>query len=151
MNPTVAARTVAQMASIWPHAAIADHTVEAWADATPEVEPQIAADAMRRLALTENYPPSIARFMAEVRLIAREHAQPAIATGPLPHSTRRQAADRIAALKVAWNTASKGRPDHDHRKGDNLCPRCSTSDQWLSDNAPEIAAVLREFPVGQHG
>lgn len=148
MNADVAARTVAQMASIWPHATIADHTVEAWADATPDIEPHIAAAAMRRLAQTDDRPPSIARFMAEARLIVREQSQPSIATGPIPHSTRKQAAGRIVALKAAWGVATAGRPDHNHKNGDENCPRCSTSDAFLAEHAAEIAQVLRENPVG---
>ena len=148
MDVTTAANVVARIAQTWPNATIGDQTVEAWADATPEVDPMHAADAIRRLAQSDEFAPSVARFLATVRLIVRERSQPSIAAGPIPHSTRQQAASRIAALRSFWHDATIGRPDHNHMRGDHTCPRCSTSDAFLAEQSVEIAKVLREFPVG---
>ncbi len=143
MTPELAAGVLGYASSVWPSVAMGESVVVAWADATPDLDSTVAHAAMRRLARSEDRMPSIARFMAECRLIARELTQPAIATGPLLHTDRQEASARIAALKVFWKEAAVGRPDHDHKQGHHACPRCSTSDAWLAEHAPVAMDVLR--------
>lgn len=151
MTPELAAGVLAYAASVWTNADLPETAVHAWADATGDIDPTAAHTAMRRLAQTSEFMPTIARFLAEVRLVNREHARPAIAAGPIPHSTRREASARMRALKDAWSQAAQGRPPHDHKRGDEACPACSTTDDWLTEHAADIAAVLREHPVGVIG
>lgn len=148
MTPMTAGRVVAAMANIWPSMTVADQTVEAWAACTPELDEQVCLDAVRRLAQSDDFPPSIHRFMQTVRSLTRQAAQPAIATGPVSHSDRRQAQERVRALRGYWRAAAVGRPAHDHRGGDDGCPRCSTSDEWIAEHAPGALEVLRsEVPL----
>lgn len=144
MTPELAAGILGYASGVWPSVAMGEAVVVSWADATPEVDPTTAHTAMRRLARSEDRMPSIARFLTECRLIQRENMQPAIAAGPLSLTDRREAAARIAALRVYWSGAAEGRPDHDHRKGDHACPRCSTSDAWVAEHAPVAMEILRE-------
>lgn len=144
MNPTVAARTLGAIASIWPNTTIGEQTTEAWAVATPDVPEDVAHAAVLRLARTDGFAPSIARFMDHVRLIEREQAPPSIGPGP---ADSQLAQDRIRFLRVAWLAAAADRPDHDHRTGDGGCPRCSTSRQWVREMDHEILlAMFDEVP-----
>lgn len=153
MNSTETAVVVAYMAEAWPWAEWGDHAVELWADACPTVEQRTAAEAARRLVRSEERPPSVARFLQECRLIAREQAQPAIATGPMHHSSKTEAAQKIAGLRGYWAEASAGRPEHrgcipgtkPGQKGP--CPRCSTTEEFIAQHAPTIAQWLRDFRV----
>lgn len=148
MNPIVAGRVVAAMVNVWPSMTVAEQTVEAWSVTTPEISEDTALTAVRRLAKTEDFAPSIARFLAECRLIERERATPYLALGPGSHSTREQAIARVRAIKAFWSEASRGRPEHDHRFGDDGCSRCATRDQFIADNTRSLAKVLAEFPIG---
>lgn len=144
MNPVIAASVVKIITEAWPYAEATDNAVELWSDACPEIEQATAADAMRRLVRSEERPPSIARFLAECRLINRERSTPYMAIGPAAHTTKAESKARIAALRVFWREASAGRPDHNHHNGDDVCPACSTADEWVAEHAPQILAVLRE-------
>ena len=144
MTPVETARVVAYMAEAWPWAGLGDHTTEIWADACPGIEPGVGQTAARRLVKTEDRPPSIARFLTECRLIARENAQPMIAAGPMHRSSTREAAAKIAGIRDYWAAASAGRPSHrDCIAG--TCPRCNTTDEYLGEHTNSIAAWLRDY------
>lgn len=144
MNAVETTSIVAYMAEAWPWAELGEHTAEVWADSCPQIEHRVAAQAMRRLVKSEDRPPSVARFLTECRLIARENAQPVIAAGPMHHSTKAEAAAKMAGLRNYWREASAGRPPH---KGcaAGTCARCTTTDEFLSEHSNAIAAWLRDF------
>lgn len=144
MRPDLAAGLVAYTVQVWPRTEIGEHTVEAWADATGDLDPTSAHTAMRRIAATDEWPPSIARFMAVYRLIEREATPPAVGPGPVTAAERDVVAARWAVLRAFWKSAQKSRPDCDHRDRSIPCPRCSTRDEWLSELAPQAMAVVRE-------
>lgn len=144
MTPELAAGVLAYAASVWTHADLPPTAVHAWSDATPEVDSTTAHGAMRRLARSEEFMPTIARFLTEVRLIEREKATPFMAIGSASHSSRDESAARIAALRTFWKSAAADRPAHNHHNGDDVCPCCSTTDEWMAEHAPQIQNVLRE-------
>ena len=150
MTPLVAGRVVAAMVNIWPAWTVGDETVEAWAAATPNVDPKVAHAAVMRLAGTDEFAPSIARFMNHVHLIEREeagHGRQQVGSGPVDRSTRRVASERVRFLHAGWMAAAEERPDHDHTLGDVACPRCSTSTVWVADTNRELlAAMFDEVP-----
>jgi len=144
VKPQTAAAVVKAITEAWPYVETSPDAVVVWADAAPHVEHATAGVAIRRLVRTEERPPSIARFLAECRLIEREKATPYTAIGPGTHTSRAQAAQNISLLRTFWKSAAAGRPEHDHKKGDHLCPACTTSDAWVAEHNPQIIQILRE-------
>lgn len=130
------------MAEAWPWAEIGDHTTEVWAQALRGADYGMAKAAMLRCVETDERPPTVARLRAVIGdLSARQRADTAAIEAP--KADRSLVAARFRAISDCWAAAREGRPEHDHRRGSEACPRCSTKDAFLDAVTPVIIEQLR--------
>lgn len=148
MIPREVAGLLAFIADAWSITGLGVNSTEIWAESCATVDVDDARVAIRRLAKSEERPPSIARFLEECRLVRRNDA-PMIGPGPEEQTvTRDEASRRIAAIRRGFKVATDMIPDHDHRAnvatgkraGWVDCPACSTAKQ----REPILKAAIRD-------
>lgn len=98
MTPLEAAQVLAFFAAAWPWADVDEYTADVWADALADVDARDAQDAARRLVVSENRPPSIARFRAEAAKVARDRT-PAL-QAPTVTTDYAEAVQRVRAIRA---------------------------------------------------
>lgn len=135
MNTDEMAMVLGLFESAWPQRfEIADYTAHVWAEATSDVAGDVGLDAARRLVLTLEWPPTIARFRDEcAEVVLGRYPQP----DPEPEPT--SAGSQWAAIARGLREASSMIPKHDHRQGWQRCPACSTQEQ----REPALLEALR--------
>lgn len=102
-----------------------------------------AQDAVRRMIQTDEYPPTVARIITAARGVAQgRDAQPALPS-PRPDATR--SARAMGALNALY--AQMDRPAHDHHRGAEACPSCSTKADRLTLFADEAADLLGDYGI----
>jgi len=147
VTPVEAARVLAYFTAAWPWATVGEHTAEVWAEALAGVDPQDAHTAARRLAATEDRPPSIARFRAEAAKATRDRT-PAL-RAPSEAVDPATATRVAAAVRAGLTVAAKAVPAHDHHQGAQSCPACTTRSE-RTHHAPEITdAITAELNRGR--
>jgi len=125
----------------WPTMTVGDDTAVVWADALAGIDTQDANTAARQLAKSDEFPPSIARLIAAARGIAKGHET----TKALPAPRRHGGAKLLAAIQ-AYSRAVE-RPAHDHHRGAEHCPCCSTKDGRLRQFDADMRVLLHEAGV----
>jgi hypothetical protein len=141
MNPTEAAQVLAYFTQAWPSMSVGPHTAEIWAEALLGIDAQDAHTAARTLAKSDDYPPSIARLIAAARGIAKGHET----AKALPAPRRHGGAKLLAAIQAY--SAAVERPAHDHHRGPEHCPCCSTSAERLRQWDADMRVLLHEAGV----
>lgn len=143
MNREQAAQILAYCAQSWPTMSVGEHTVDVWAEALAMTAAHDAQTAVRQLVKTDDYPPTVARIISAARGIAKGHAEyRAIGSG---QTNRAESARAMAALNVLY--AQMDRPAHDHHKGRDGCPACSTKADRLKVFAHEAADLLGDYGI----
>jgi hypothetical protein len=141
VNTDETARVLVLFESAWPtRFEVADYTAHVWAEATRGITGDVGLDAARRLVLTEDWPPTIARFRDECAAVVLdampEHVEPDVETDP--------AGSRWGAVSRGLREAQQLIPKHDHHRGALNCPACSTAEA----REPAVrAALLAEIDV----
>ena len=149
MNVRETAAVLAVITVAWPWAELDEHSLDVWADALADLDPETALEAAKRLVRSESRPPSIARLREQAAAVGADRARSASRALPAPDRDtdrrwRARSAARLRAVRAGWDAAQETRPDHNHRRGAAACPRCSTAEQFVADTAAEIAAVILE-------
>jgi hypothetical protein len=81
MTPEEVAMSLKLMQSAWgPRFPVESYTAHVWAEACHGIDGQDALTAAKRLIKSEDFPPSIARFIEECKLVKRNHG-PALTAG----------------------------------------------------------------------
>lgn len=143
MTPDQAAQILAYCAQNWPTMTVGDHTADVWAEAMATVDASHAQEAVRRLVQTDEYPPTVARIISAARGIGRGHDEHRAL--PAPQGDARRSARAMAALNALY--AQMDRPVHDHRRGAEACPACSTAADRLKLFADEAADLLGDYGI----
>lgn len=143
MTPDQAARVLAYCAQNWPTMTVGDHTADVWAAALATVDAKHAQEAVRRLVQTDEYPPTVARIISAARGIGKGHEEHRAL--PAPRGDMGRAARSIRALNALC--ARMDRPAHDHRRGVDACPSCSTKAGRLKAFAREAAGLSSDDGV----
>jgi len=141
MTPTEAAIVLSYCAEAWPNMRIGDDTAIVWADGLAGVDAQDAHTAVRNLAKTDEWAPSLARVITAARGIAASH----MTHKALPAPSRADNARVIRAIRAASEAVD--RPAHDHRRGAENCPCCTTKDQRIKQFTSDTLGALREAGV----
>lgn len=141
MTPAEAAMILSYCTEAWPTMTVGDDTAIVWADALAGIPAQDAHTAVRQLAKSDEYPPSIARLITAARGIARGHET----TKALPPPTRHGGAKLLAAIQAY--SAAVERPAHDHHRGVEHCPCCSTKAERLRQWDADMRVLLSEAGV----
>lgn len=144
MTPFEASSILAYLVEAWPSMEVGEHTAEVWADALSGVDTQHAHTAARKLVKSEQWPPSVARFLEVAREVKRaeDTDRQARALGPPPTTDRATAAGRMRGIRAGWDAVQATRPKHDHKRGGANCPKCSTSAATVAEHAPEILDAI---------
>lgn len=110
MNLQDTAAVIAYFGAAFPNFDPSDDTVDVWVAEVEDIDARDAADAMRNLVRTCEFPPTIAKFRAECKRLAfvRDNRyRPALTSGPMEWP--KEMVDELrAALKEA--SARKGVP-----------------------------------------
>jgi len=142
VNPIEAGQILSYFTEAWPTMNVGEDTAVVWADALRGIDAQDAHTAARRLVQSDERPPSIARLIQAARGIAAGRmAHNALPAAPrLPQS---RSAKLMAAINAYW--AAVERPAHDHHRGPENCPCCSTRDERLKTGIAETTEMIHEF------
>lgn len=141
MTPAEAATILSYCTEAWPSMTVGDDTAIVWADALAGIDAQDAHTAARNLAKTEDFPPSISRVISASRGVAKGRE----ATRALPAPRRHGGAKLLAAIQAYADAVE--RPAHDHHRGVEHCPCCSTSNERLRQWDADMRTLLREAGV----
>ena len=144
MTPEQAGQILAYCTQNWTSMTVGEHTADVWAEALAGTDAAYAQMAVRQLVRTDDkYPPTVARIISAARGIARGHDEyRAITSG---RADRGRAAKAVAALNALYGQLD--RPAHDHRRGRDACPSCSTSTDRLKIFAHEAADLLGDYGI----
>jgi hypothetical protein len=143
MTPEEVAIVLHYCAEAWPAMTVGDDTAIVWADALAGIDAQDAHTAARMLADTADYPPSIARLKATARQVMQRRQ---VASAPALPAPRRHGGAKLLAAIQAYAAAVE-RPAHDHHRGAEHCPCCSTSAERLRQWDADMRVLLHEAGV----
>ena len=135
-----AGRILARCIATWPTMPVGDATSEVWAEALEHIDYDDAVTAVKVLGKSEEWPPALARIVAASRGVAAGHeAQFAL---PAPKRDLHLNARCMEAINAYQATVK--RPAHDHRRGDENCPCCSTAEERIATGTRESMQLVRE-------
>jgi hypothetical protein len=156
MTPSEMAIVLKLFKIAWPVMPVEDYTAHVWAEACHGLDGQDAVIAGKRLVKSEERPPSIARFIEEAKLVARnrqERLEAGPTVGALSHN---ESLDRLRSIRRGLKVAAAMVPEHRHGKFPGVgkhgpldawkqCPACSTAEE----RRPALLAAIRE-ELGPH-
>lgn len=148
MTPAETLSVLAYFTAAWPWATVGEHTAEVWAEALTGVDAEHAHTAARRLARTEERPPSIARFRAEVDKLDRDK-QPALTAGGSRPMTYDESASVARAIRAGLTAAGVVGAPHGHQhhaglNGASDCVPCNRTDEDRRADVAEVMSAIRE-------
>lgn len=149
MTPRGLGEVLARFGVAWPWMEPTDLTATVWAEQMTTVDDDLGLLVAKRLTASEERPPTIARFLAEV-LKVRHDQHVKLNPGPAVPHDRAESSRALGAIRAGMAVAAKEVPlhrDHD-RAGGSRCPACSTRSERMDGNnhraVPEIMTAIRE-------
>lgn len=143
MNRTEAGQILAYCSQAWPTMSVGEHTAAVWAEALVTTEAADAQAAVQRLVQTDEYPPTVSRIISAARGIAHGRSEyRELGSG---QTNRAESARAMGALNALY--AQMDRPAHDHHRGAEACPSCTTKADRLTLFADEAADLLGDYGI----
>jgi hypothetical protein len=134
---------LAYLVEAFPTMPLGEHAVEVWADSLGNVEVADCRNAAHRIAREDTFPPSIAR----VRAVASDFARRRESEYQLPAARSDSVKGKRLLAAIQAYAAAVERPAHDHHRGVEHCPCCSTSAERLRQWDADMRVLLHEAGV----